>query len=190
MLEEWMKITFEKDDDPEFIEIVNKIIGALVFQWNIDEIMIIKIKNWFDHKWLNYSGKKLIHFEGTLHPDKVALENDWKERVTFPPFNPNRVISEQYFRKRETGNKQFEKVVHKPQRSTENQLNQVARMTENGLYIWYSSNSKPLLRASLMMYKVQSHELNSWYATVEKRDIWKVSRTKGIDKNEIQGILK
>ena len=79
-----------------------------IFQWTVDEIMIIKIKNWYDHKWLNYSGKKIIHFENTLNPDKVALTHDWKENVTLPPFNPNRVLSEQYFRKRETGNKHFE----------------------------------------------------------------------------------
>ncbi|MEM9673739.1 MAG: hypothetical protein AAF992_14205, partial [Bacteroidota bacterium] len=86
MLENWMKIEAGEDDAPGFIEIVNRIMSITIFQWHIDEIMNIKIKNWFDYKWLKYSGKKIIHFENTLHPDKVALTNDWKKRVTFHPF--------------------------------------------------------------------------------------------------------
>lgn len=66
MLEPWMKIEVEKNDAPGFIELVDKITSVLIFQWNINEIMNIKIKNWFDHKWLNYSGKKIIHYEYTL----------------------------------------------------------------------------------------------------------------------------
>jgi hypothetical protein len=189
MLEFWMKTEADKDDAPGFIEIINKIMAISIFQWNIDEIMVIKIKNWFDHKWLNYSGKKIIHFE-CLHPDNVAMADDWKERVTIPPFNPNRVLSEQFFRKRSTGNQQFEKVVHKKQRSTDNQLNQISRKTNNGIFVWYSSNSKDLNRGSLMMYRVQNKEVDTWYATVEKRERWEITQTKGIYKSELQGMIK
>lgn len=185
-----MKIEFDKEDAPEFIEIINKLMALSIFQWHVDEIMNIKINNWFDHKWLNYSGKKIIHFEETVHPDKVAITHDWKERVTFPPFNPNRVLSEQYFRKRDTGNIKFEKIIHKKQRSTENQLNQVSRKTSNGLYIWYSSNSKINQRGSMMMYRVQNGEVHTWYASIEKRKNWTITQTKGINKSELQGLIE
>ena len=185
-----MKIEADKDDAEEFVEIVNKLMSRTIFQWGIDEIMNIKIKNWFDHKWLNYSGKKIIHFENTQHPDKIALTHDWKKRITFPPFNPNRVLSEQFFRKRPTGNRQFEKVLHKQQRSTDNQLNLVSNKTKNGLYVWYSSNSHVNGQGSLMMYRVDNEKVETWYASIVKKDGWKIGQTKGIGKNELQSMLE
>lgn len=189
MLESWMKIEADENDAEEFIEIVNRLMAVTIFQWGVDEIMNVKIKNWFDHKWLNYSGKKIIHYENTLHPDKVAISNDWKEKITFPPFNPNRVLSEQYFRKKSTGNQHFEKVIHKNQRSTENQQNQVSRRTDNGLYIWYSSNSNTNGRGSLMMYRVAINKVETWYASIVKKEDWQIEQTKGIGKNELLHML-
>ena len=186
MLEPWMKIEPEEGDSEDFIELVNRIMAVNIFQWKIDEIMNIRIKNWFDHKWLNYSGKKIIHFEYTTHPDAVAITDDWKEKITFPPFNPNRVLSEQYFRKRPTENKSFERVIHKKQRSTENHQNRVIDRTNNGLYIWYSSNSELNQQGSLMMYRVDSEQVHTWYASFINRDSWELSKTKGISKSELQ----
>lgn len=184
-----MKIAANEGDADGFIEMINRLVATTIFQWGIDEIMYINIKNWFDHKWLNYSGKKIIHFEETTHPDKVALTNDWKDSITFPPFNPNRVLSEQYFRKRPTGNQQFERVVHQKQRSTNNQLNRVARRSDNGLYVWYSSNSSLNGQGSMMMYRVDNEYVATWYASIVKREGWQIERTKGIGKNELQAML-
>jgi hypothetical protein len=64
--------------------------------------------------------------------DKVTITNDWKEKITFPPVNPNRVLNEQYLRKRETGNRHSEKTIHKKRRSTENQWNRVTERTDAG----------------------------------------------------------
>ena len=181
-----MKIEPEEGDAENFIEMINKIMAVTIFQWRVDEIMNIRIRNWFDHKWLNYSGKKIIHFEYTTHPDAVALTDDWKEKVTFPPFNPNRVLNEQYFRKRPTGNKSFERVIHKNQRSTDNQQNRVIDRTKNGLYVWYSSNSELNQQGSLMIYRVDLEQVHTWYASFINREGWKLSKTKGISNSEVQ----
>ncbi|MCP4461109.1 MAG: hypothetical protein GY816_24275 [Cytophagales bacterium] len=186
-----MKIETEEGDSEGFIELVNKLMAINIFQWRIDEIMNIRIKNWFDHKWLNYSGKAVVSYDfGGMSEfderDNSALEDQWKEKITFPPFHPNRVLSEQFFRKRQTDNKTFERIIHKKQRSFENQQNRVIDRTNNGLYVWYSSNSELNQQGSLMMYRVDSEQVHSWYASFINRTNWELSKTKGIPKSELQ----
>ena len=127
------KVASDLDDSAQFIEIVEKIISGMIIKLEIDEVSIIKIKNWFDHKWLNYSGKGLVHNELTRNSDKIAIDNFWKDKITVPPFTPNRVISEYFYRRKETGNKVFEKLLHTKKRSTDNQNNRIASKSENGL---------------------------------------------------------
>ena len=39
-----------------------------------------------------------------------------------------------------------------------------------------------------MVYRVQEDELETWYASFEKRDEWKIIQSKGIDLNELKGL--
>ena len=97
------KIKIEEGDAPEFIHMVNTIMETMVFQYSIKEIVFVKIKNWFDHKWLNYSGKTVVPFDfGGLIERDVALENVWRDKISIPPFNPKRVIYNKYFIKEDT----------------------------------------------------------------------------------------
>ena len=91
MITKGQKIKTQEDDAPDFIEIVSKIMVAMIFDYDIAEVVYVKIKNWFDHKWLNYSGKSVVRFDGGLRIGS-ALENVCSEKITIPPFNPNRVI--------------------------------------------------------------------------------------------------
>lgn len=63
-----IEIKFDGTDALGFKEIVNSIITNLIDSLNPDEISIIRIKNWFDHKWLNYSGKKIIKYDTQSNP--------------------------------------------------------------------------------------------------------------------------
>jgi hypothetical protein len=126
-----VKIKILEGDSTEFIIILDEIINRIIVRDDIAKISVVRIKNWFDHKWLNYSGKGVIHFTETTHPDKVALTNFWKEKITVPPFNPNRVLSELSFHKRATGNKAFGKTLHRWQRSSENQNNRIQNKSTN-----------------------------------------------------------
>ncbi|WP_298508396.1 hypothetical protein [uncultured Kordia sp.] len=51
-----LNIPFDKTDAEGFKVIVETIIHHLIRSFDPDEVSIIRIKNWFDHKWLNYSG--------------------------------------------------------------------------------------------------------------------------------------
>lgn len=184
----------EKDDAPEFIESINKILGTMIFQYRLKEIVIIKIKNWFDHKWLNYSGKAVVPFDFMDLPEfdkagNTALEAQWRDEITIPPFHPNRVISNEYFFKEETGNERIRYVLHRFKNSNENIHNRIKDTFTDGIAIWYSSHTKTNQRGSLMAYRIQDNEVNSLYATIENRNGWKITATKGIGLNELKAYL-
>ena len=41
-----------------------------------------------------------------------------------------------------------------------------------------------------MMYRVQKGAVDTWYGTIENKNGWKVTQTKGINKSELQGMIK
>ena len=195
MIKTKQSITTDKGDAVTFIGFINKIVAMLVFQYGIKEIRYIKIDNWFDHKWLNYSGKAVVHFDfGGLKKfddrNNSALDSQWKEKITVPPFHPNRVVYERYFRKTPVKNKVFEYAIHNKINSNDNIHNRIDRYTSNGLFVWFSSNSAINQKGSLMIYRVQEEEIQTWYATFENKGSWQLTRTKGIGLHELREYLK
>jgi len=185
-----IKIKTLEGDSVDFIHILEELVNRLITRDVIAEIKLIKIKNWFDHKWLNYSGKGIVHFTETTHPDKIALKNFWRDKVTVPPFTPNRIVSEIRYHRVQTGNKMFEKGLHNWQRSTDNQNNQNDNKSDNGLFIWYSSDTEKNQQGSIMGYRVDLDDLDTWYVSVENRNGWTVTKTKGINWDELKDLGK
>jgi hypothetical protein len=170
MLSENQKIKVEESDAPEFIEIVNKIMGIMVFQYDIGEVVFVKIRNWFDHKWLNYSGNAVISFNsGGLFPIDQALESKWMKEITIPPFNPHRVIYSRFFKRKHTDNHRIERAIQKYQHSNDNIHNTVADYTSDGLIVWFSSNTEINQKGSLMIYRSQNNKVHTWYASLENQ---------------------
>jgi virulence-associated protein VapD len=62
MIKPEQQIKNEEGDAEEFIEIVNKIMGILIFQYSIKEVVFVKIENWFDHKWLKGTSKNWFFY--------------------------------------------------------------------------------------------------------------------------------
>jgi hypothetical protein len=79
-------------DDPGFIEALNSIVGELVADHEPQQFWLIQIDNWFDDKWLGFSGYGLIASEIPLDRYDTVKAESYQEKVTFPPFAPNRVI--------------------------------------------------------------------------------------------------
>src|SRR3954454_14461105 len=85
----------EPDDDPAFLACVDRIIAGLVERHGTKEVYLVRIANWFDHKWLRFSGIGRVPFYGlSIH---TALDEFRQEQITFPPFTPNRVVTQHYF---------------------------------------------------------------------------------------------
>ena len=50
-------------DDNDFIKLLNSMLGRLLVQESPKQLWIIQIDNWFDHKWLRFSGKGAVDFQ-------------------------------------------------------------------------------------------------------------------------------
>lgn len=186
MLLKNQEIKVHSDDAPEFIILLNKVIGTLVWQYRVKEVCIVRIKNWFDHKWLNFSGKAIVPFEG-LFDKHSAFEEKWQDQITVPPFHPKRVLSEIFFRKVPIENKAFEKKLHRWKSCTDNLHNRISDKTKDGLFLWYSSETKKNKKGSLLVYRVQDNTVITFYASLaELEGIWEVTKTKGIELNELK----
>ncbi len=179
------EIIIRDGDAPEFIKLINKIMLGLIERFQINEVCLVRIKNWFDHKWLNYSGKSVVQFHGGGIVIDSALNNEWREKITVPPFNPNRVLSETFFRIKPTENKMFEKPLHITKDSNDNIHNRISIYSDNGLFIWYSSDTEPNQKGSLMIYRVQTDLVSTFYASFENNKGWKIKQTKDIPLGEL-----
>jgi len=171
---------------------LDRIIDSIVASSHSQEVFVVRIKNWFDHKWLRFSGIGRVSFKGA-HVD-TALDEFWQKKLTFPPFIPARVLSECYFCW--TTKKYFEEqpapsLIHdrKHKYSSANLHRRVVGFAERAVFVWFSSHSARNLRGSVMVYTVDSQEVDAWYASFERKKEWLVTRTKGIDRHALEAIL-
>lgn len=184
----WARLVIEENDSPDFIRIVAAFINHFCEIHNPAELCGIKIKNWFDHKWLNYSGAGLIPFVPEIPKYDVALTDFWKEKVTLPPFHRKRVISETNYAIMDTKNNPMKKLLHKYQKDKMN--NRLERYSKDAVIFWYSSGSNISQKGSLMVYLMQKEKVSTFYISFLCKDFWKINKTKGIAKVEIEALLK
>jgi hypothetical protein len=95
------------DDDAAFIDSVGAIVSGLAFRSRPSLLCIVRVRKWFDHRWLRMSGKGRVSFE---HHPGVALDAMYQHHLTFPPFAPTRVASEQHWQRTAQG----DYALHKP----------------------------------------------------------------------------
>lgn len=167
------------EDDSDFIEILNNICHGLSYDYSPQYFCIIQIDNWFDHKWLNFSGKAL----GAL--------GFWKKRRTLPPFNPNRVKNQRIYKLSEE--KEYCEVsgrsIHIFQDSENNFQRHLDQWSDGIAFFWYSSNTQTNGRGSLMVYISGAEAENqvAWYTSfTQKDDAWKINRTLDISRLELE----
>ena len=185
-----VNIAQKSSDDPVFLTALNGMLANLVNVHQPNEVHFFRIDRWFDHKWLGYSGIARVAFDGPGGID-TALDAVWREKLTFPPFNPNRVLEQISFERTNNAYRlnRNARTIHGPSRShsARNLQNRVAEFTQSGLFVWFSSDTKLLDQASVMSYSVEGETAQSWFASFRrKEDIWGVHRVKGIDKADVQ----
>jgi hypothetical protein len=52
----------QPQDDPTFLAVVDRIVATIVCRDWPEEVYLVYIDNWFDHKWLRYSGYGVVAF--------------------------------------------------------------------------------------------------------------------------------
>jgi len=182
-----------KSDDVEFVKVINRIVEGILSRTNSNELYIVGIDNWFDQKWLGFSGIGIVDFEFPVFMgrDDGALDEFRQEEVTVPPFSPGRVISQCYFRnKNDTEYVQTEPpiLLHKKERmrSERNLHRRIKNISDSGVFVWYSSNTLVNERASIMTYTIKNGKIETWFAAFRKDDMWKLLHTKGINQDHLQ----
>jgi hypothetical protein len=186
----YIKLNVETGDAVDFIHIIEDIIDGFLNKREIEDVVVIKIKNWFDHKWLKFSGNGIIHWDSTLHPDKVALAEHYKDKITIPPFNPNRILYQKLFSRLGTENKKLDKSLHTKQWSSSNLNNRIHTKTNNGLFVWFSSNTISNQKGSLMIYRVEKENVQTWYLSIENKTKWTITKVKGANLDNFQKLIK
>ena len=170
-------------DHPEFIAMLESMLSRLDAGYSPDEVFIIRVRGWFDHKWLNFSGKGRVPFDSPIpdHP-QVALDEFFQDQTTFPPFTPKRILNQERWVYSDKLSKNT--LLHKRryERSAMNLHRRVKDHSKSAVYVWYSSETDKNKRGSLMVYRVNNGAVNTWYASFSYDDSWRLDQTKGIDR--------
>jgi hypothetical protein len=178
-----ISIEQHETDDKLFIELCSRIINDLGNLHKPINYYVVHIKNWFDSKWLEFSGKSI----GAL--------GVWNSRLTIPPFVPNRVLSERLFKRvEENGLYQEHKLtkkLHPWQCTSENENRFIDReFPESGFY-WYSSKTKQNSKGSMMAYMPFGNEMATFYVGFDLiNNVWKPTKLVGITEHELQILLQ
>ena len=175
-----MKLQATSNDDPGFVRLVSLIVDSLVLQRAPDILAIIAVDNWFDHKWLNFSGKVL----GAL--------GVWKYPLTIPPFRPNRIKAQMVYRlSQQKEYEQFEAPpLHVVQSSSANLNRKLIHATDSGVFVWWSGNTGANAKGSFMAYIQTGTDATSWYVSFDRRDRWTINKTKNISVEAVQFLLR
>ena len=183
-------------DDNDFIEVLTSMLHNLLVESAPEQLWVIQIDNWFDHKWLGFSGKGVVDFqfpEFMLRFD-ASLDVFYQDRVTFPPFNPNRVLSQWSFQRSDQGYIEVPlvKLPHDTERRSSNS-NLQRRAEDFGrsvLVVWFSGNTLKNGRGSAMIYVIKPPQPVCWFAAFVKNAKWTLQRTKGVSKEYVSGLLR
>ena len=192
-----MKLLVKQNDDPQFVELVKQVISACVNESVPNKVFVIKIDNWFDHKWLGFSGKGRVgfgFFMDFLVDMDTALDEFRQDQITLPPFSPRRVIEEDFFLRDKNGGYSScnpRPYVHqrKLASSSENLHKRIVDRFDSAILVWFSSNTKQNQRGSIMVYEVKESYVYSWYAGLAKKATWSVMQTKGITPEQVESMF-
>jgi len=190
-----IQIPVGKTDDPDFVELLNCLLRGLTASYAPHEIWVLQIDNWFDHKWLRFSGLGIVDFNwsGMVGHFDAALDEFRQDKLTFPPFPPNRVLGQWSFLSHDGGYTEIPlpTIVHptERQRSQRNLQRRVQNFSPSACFLWYSGNSQQNGKASVMQYGTKAGDVASWFASFARRDRWKLQSTKGISQKEIHELL-
>lgn len=180
-------------DDNDFIELLNSILARLLEQWAPEKLWVIQIDNWFDHKWLRFSGNGAVASNIPMDSFTSVKAEFHQDKLTFPPFAPNRVLGQWSFLRVDGGYVEAPllQMPHSTERRSSNSnLHRRAETLEgSALFAWYSGNTLKNGRGSLMVYSVGDAEPACWFASFGRDRIWTLQQTKNVEREYVLRLL-
>jgi hypothetical protein len=185
-----VNIVTKEGDDKVFITCLNSTISQIAVDRHLREVYVTRVANWFDRRWLRFSGTGRVRFDGITRDRDTALDEFRQTHLTFPPFSPRQVSLPVAWRLGPSG--AYERV-SKPRpfarrergHSAANLQNRVRSFSDSGLFVWFSSSSEPNRIACVMAYSVEDENEDAWYASFRKGSSWRVAETKGIARERL-----
>lgn len=190
-----IKVVSGETDDPQFITLLNSLVRGLIKEDSPHELWIIEIDNWFDHKWLRFSGIGTVDFQFSAFMKRfdAALDEFHQDKVTFPPFNPNRVLGQWSFVRVDDhySESPLFALPHPSEKmpSETNLHRRVESFSRSACFVWYSAKSLANGRASVMVYSVAGEQVEAWFASFTREQAWKLQATKGASRDDVQQLL-
>ncbi len=186
-----VKIPCEKSDDKNFLSALNGFVDQLISDLEPAEIYAIRINEWFDHKWLGYSGRGIIQFPYSEPYILAKLDKKFLDRLTFPPFNPNQVIAEHYWKLQNSGIYNGTETPYciynqKPKYDSYNWHSLVESVSSSGVFVWFSSNSENSGRGSVMVYSIEGVDVQTWYASFSEESGWDIENEIGFRNETVE----
>jgi hypothetical protein len=184
------------NDDPDFVALLNSLLRGILTRHAPKDLWIIQIDNWFDHRWLQFSGIGIVAFEFPAFMNRydAALDEFCQDKVTFPPFTPNRVLGQcSYVRVGSEYKEIASPTLPHPTEKRQSGMNLQRRVQDfscSACFIWYSSNTLVNGRGSVMVYSVESKRVDTWFAAFNRNDRWRLKATKGASRDHVQQLFE
>lgn len=177
-----IEFTKSKSHDIGFISNVQILANRIIKNLNPEEIFLFKVDNWFDSKWLNFTGKVLGLVGTWNHGDATRI----------PPFSPNRIIEDEFYKRNESG--RYDNIdspirIHKRQPAEENLQNRIIDISPSAVFIWYSSNTVANEHGSLMIYPVENQKCEPFYVGFKKNKKWDIVNAPGSNRKGLESYL-
>lgn len=172
-------LSVHKQDDPQFIALASNILNACIDRYHPGDIYVVAIDHAFDRKWQRFSGKVL----GAL--------GTWNRRLVIPPFDPQRVVSQCFYRLHSSGGYQLASArpLHIEQSSGHNTSRWLSQVSESGLFIWYSSGTTNTNQASVLLYQIDDTGTSDWFASFTRNGEWKLNRVCDISRRVLEDMI-
>ncbi len=189
-------IDIQADDDPVFIGFLNRLLHGNAERAKPDELVLVRIDNWFDHKWCAFAGQHYTAAETGLPVDFFERHAQWRSatEVTVPPFAPGRIVWQRRLNRAgsyyaETGERPPLHKQHR-RRSSENLQNYVIDHVENAVLAWFSGSTQKTGQGSLLWYRVKEGKVGCLYVSFRRNGDWKVNQTRNMSREVWETLLE
>jgi len=128
-----------------------------------------------------------------MNPYDAALDEFYQDKLTFPPFTPNRVLGQWSFIRIDDHYAEAPlPVLPHPSRKKPSEANLHRRVEDfsgSACFVWYSAETLANGRASVMVYKAMANRVEAWFAAFSRQQGWKLHATKGTSRDDVQRML-
>lgn len=164
-------------DAPPFIDHVERLLNGCLVLAEPETVIVVQVDNWFDSKWLGFSGKLL---------GAVGVS---KRELTVPPFHPNRVLREVGYSRVGGAYEPHAALpaLHLAVQSAENTRRYLRAVAPGVACFWYTSESVTSNRGALMAYVPVPEGYAAWYVAFAAKP-WRLTRRKGLSPAEVESL--